>query len=132
MLSGCQYAVREAHSLSPELAGAVVKWPQGARAGSSLSGEAAQRLVEETAERACRALAASAVGGLPAALVRRPVRIRLQCQGPAFADLFSLWPAVRRETGESAAADTVRFECVSVHDAVRSLNALSAMSAALR
>ncbi len=128
MLSGCEQAVAEAQAFLPQLAGAVVKWPQGARAGCSLSGEAAQRLIEETAERVCRDMASIVEYELPPQLRTRPVRMRLQCQSAALADLFALWPTLRRED----AADTLDFECPDVQEAVRSLNALSTMSAALR
>ncbi len=56
-------------------------------------------------------------------LVEAPVTVRLQCQMPAQADVFALWPALRRDD-----AETVSFDCASVEEAVRSLNALSVMA----
>jgi D-amino peptidase len=43
------------------------------------------------------------------------------------ADAFALWPHVQRED-----AETIVIACATVHDAVRSLNALSVMANALR
>ena len=142
MMSGCERAAEEATNLFPDIACAIVKWSQGARAGASLSNVVAQELIEKTAESACRAWQMiNERSPVPEPLLARPVRVRLQCQTPALADLFSLWPSVRRaqasgtggqESAVAAAADTVAFDCASVHEAVRSLNALSAMSTALR
>jgi D-amino peptidase len=51
----------------------------------------------------------------------------VQCQTPALADAFALWPGLQREDTE-----TIAVSCATVHDAVRSLNALSLMATALR
>ena len=56
-----------------------------------------------------------------------PLELRVQCQTPALADVFALWPTVQRVDG-----DTVLIRCDSVQSAVRSLNALAAMSSVLR
>jgi D-amino peptidase len=53
--------------------------------------------------------------------------LRVQCQTPALADVFALWPWVQRIDG-----DTVQVQCDCVQSAVRSLNALSGMSSVLR
>jgi D-amino peptidase len=56
-----------------------------------------------------------------------PPTLRVQCQTPALADVFALWPGVQRED-----AETIVVPCATVHDAVRSLNALSVMATVLR
>ena len=132
MLSGCECAVAEARQRCSAIAGVAVKWPLGAQAGNSLSCAEAAGLIEKAAAQACREATARKNAHPPRtpAVGRRAVR--LQCQTAALADLFALWPGVRRETDECGSADTLAFDCASVEDAVRSLNALSAMSASLR
>lgn len=56
-----------------------------------------------------------------------PIRVRLQTQTPALADLFCQWPTLQRLDG-----DEVGFEAPTVEAAVRMLNCLSAMSTLLR
>ena len=119
MLSGCALAAQEAREFQPQTHCAIVKWAEGARAGMSLSPAAACRLIEETA---CTAVRQGA-GSASQPWAKAPVAVRLQCQMPAQADIFALWPALRRED-----AETVTFDCASVQDAVRSLNALSVMA----
>ena len=63
----------------------------------------------------------------PELILAAPLAVHLQTQTPALADLFALWPTLERE-----APDVVTFGAASVQDAVRTLNALSAMSTALR
>jgi D-amino peptidase len=128
MASGCDVMAAEVHSLLPNAACTVVKWSDGARSGRSLSPAAACELIEAAARDAVQALAspeprACAPWRLPAT----PPTLRVQCQSPALADVFALWPGVQRED-----AETVVVPCATVHDAVRSLNALSVMATVLR
>ncbi|MDD0840647.1 M55 family metallopeptidase [Curvibacter sp. HBC61] len=132
LVSGCDVMAPEAQALGPAVAVAVVKWSEGARSGRSLSPEAARELIEHQSQAAVQRCAQ---GSAPAP--HRPVWaepdlgqglvLRVQCQTPALADVFSLWPGVQRDDG-----DTVHLRCASVQDAVRSLNALGAMSSVLR
>ena len=125
MVSGCDVTAGEAQVLLPQLPCAVVKWSEGARSGRSLSPGAARALIEEGSREAVH----RRLKGHPAPLLQlpTPLSLRVQCQTPALADVFSLWPQVLREDG-----DTIELSCASVQDAVRSLNALGAMSSVLR
>ncbi|MBV8620326.1 MAG: M55 family metallopeptidase [Curvibacter sp.] len=125
LASGCDVMADEAQVLLPGLPCAVVKWSDGARSGRSLSPQAARALIEE----GCREAVHRRLHGHEAPLLQlpAPISLRVQCQTPALADVFALWPHVLREDG-----DTVELSCASVQDAVRSLNALGAMSSVLR
>ena len=126
MASGCDVLAAEVASLLPQARTAVVKWSDGARSGRSLSPHAAGEQIERVAREAVESRLGPRGQGYRA---WQPAgsQLRVRCQTPAHADVFSLWPAVRRED-----AETVSVECASVRDAVRSLNALSAMAAVLR
>lgn len=126
MASGCDVMAAEAQALMPGLACAVVKWSDGARSGRSLSPEASCACIRATAQAAVNA-ASSRQEALAPFRVVMPGALRVQCQTPALADVFSLWPQVLRED-----AETVSLACDSVQTAVRSLNALSAMASVLR
>jgi D-amino peptidase len=123
MASGCDVMAAEVQALLPQTATAVVKWSEGARSGCSLSPNASCELIEATARDAVRRAAAAQ----PWRLASGTLTLRVRCQTPALADLFALWPAVERED-----AETIALACASVHEALRCLNALSAMSSALR
>jgi len=110
----------------PQTPCAVVKWSDGARSGRSLSAEQARALIERTARESVQRLI-DAAARLPLFALPAPLELRVQCQTPALADVFALWPTVQRIDG-----DTVAVDCDSVQAAVRSLNALSAMSSVLR
>jgi D-amino peptidase len=56
-----------------------------------------------------------------------PLMVQLETQTVALADLFALWPTLER-----ADPCRLRFQASSMGDAVRMLNACSAMSAILR
>lgn len=128
MASGCDVMAAEVRSLLPNAACTVVKWSDGARSGRSLSPAAACELIEAAARDAVQALASPEPrAGTPWRLPATPPTLRVQCQSPALADVFALWPGVQRED-----AETVVVTCATVHDAVRSLNALSVMAAVLR
>lgn len=128
MASGCDVMAAEVGSLLPQAARAVVKWSDGARSGRSLSPAAACELIEATARDAVRRLVSDgARAAAPWRLAGAAPTLRVQCQTPALADVFALWPQVQRED-----AETIAIACATVQDAVRSLNALSAMSSVLR
>jgi D-amino peptidase len=128
MASGCDVMAAEVRSLLPNAACTVVKWSDGARSGRSLSPAAACELIEAAARDAAQALASPGpLACRPWQLPATPPTLRVQCQSPALADVFALWPGVQRED-----AETVVVPCATVHDAVRSLNALSVMATVLR
>jgi D-amino peptidase len=124
MASGCDVMAAEVAALLPGVARTVVKWSEGARSGRSLSPAQSREAIEAAAREAVQGVAA-----LPRAPWRLPAAptLRVQCQTPALADAFALWPAVARED-----AETISIVCGTVHEAIRSLNALSVMANALR
>lgn len=124
MASGCDVMAQELQALLPGAVPAVVKWSEGARSGRSLSPAAACQAIEAVAREAVQRLAE---GPAKPWRLEGPVVLRVQCQTPALADLFSLWPAVERRDEE-----TVCLPCADAQEAVRSLNALSAMASALK
>lgn len=127
MVSGCDLTALEAKECLPGVECAVVKWSDGARSGRSLSPTQSRERIQSLA-RQCVEDARTFEGTKPPPSKRNaPLTLRVQCQTPALADVFALWPAVQRVD-----ADTVSVACASVQDAVRSLNALSAMSSVLR
>jgi len=126
LATGCDVMAAEVEALLPGTACAVVKWSEGARSGRSLSPEASRVLIESAAREAVQGLVRSP-GRAPWRLPDPQPTLRVRCQTPALADAFALWPSVRRED-----AETVSVACASVHDAVRSLNALAVMGNALR
>lgn len=127
MASGCDVMAAEVHSLLPNAACTVVKWSDGARSGRSLSPVASCALIETAARDAVQALVSPGPRVCEPWRLDPPPTLRVQCQSPALADVFALWPSVQRED-----AETVVVPCSTVHDAVRSLNALSVMAAVLR
>jgi len=124
MASGCDVMAAEAAALLPGTAATVVKWSEGARSGRSLSPAQSRAAIEAASREAVQSLATKSPA--PWRLPGAPT-LRVQCQTPALADAFALWPAVRRED-----AETISVACGTVHEAVRSLNALSVMGNALR
>ncbi|HKX40294.1 MAG TPA: M55 family metallopeptidase [Burkholderiaceae bacterium] len=128
MASGCDVMAAEASALLPQASCAVVKWSDGARSGRSLAPAASCELIEATARDAVRRLVSDGSrAAAPWRLNSTAPTLRVQCQTPALADVFALWPHVQRED-----AETITVACATVQDAVRSLNALSAMSSVLR
>ncbi|KQU80869.1 MULTISPECIES: M55 family metallopeptidase [unclassified Rhizobacter] len=124
MASGCDVMAAEVAALLPGVACTVVKWSEGARSGRSLSPAQSRAAIEAASRDAVQGVAAA-----PRAPWRLPTSpmLRVQCQTPALADAFALWPTVQRED-----AETISVACGTVHEAVRSLNALSVMANALR
>ena len=70
--------------------------------------------------------AASADRPVPLKLAE-PLRVTLQTQTAAQADLFCQWPTLTRTGGDGLA-----FDAADIETAVRMLNCLSAMSTMLR
>jgi len=127
MASGCDVMADELHALLPQASAAIVKWSNGARSGRSLSAEQARSLIEGTARDSVQRLLQHTAAAPPLLRLSAPLDLRVQCQTPALADVFALWPAVERIDG-----DTILVRCDTVQAALRSLNALSAMSSVLR
>ena len=128
MASGCDVMADELRTLLPQATCAVVKWSEGARSGRSLSPASAGDLIEAAARDAVQGLSSAGPRGCtPWRLPGASPTLRVQCQTPALADTFALWPGVQRED-----AETIVVACATVQDAVRSLNALSVMAIALR
>jgi D-amino peptidase len=128
MASGCDVMADELRTLLPQAACAVVKWSEGARSGRSLSPASARDLIETAARDAVQSLGSTGPHACsPWRLPAVPPTLRVQCQTPALADAFALWPGVQRED-----AETIVVASATVQDAVRSLNALSVMAIALR
>ena len=120
--SGDDVFIAETRPLFPGATFVQTKTASGNTSGCSLAPEAACAAI--------RAGMAQALQNLPARpelILAAPLAVHLQTQTPALADLFALWPTLERE-----APDVVTFGAASVQDAVRTLNALSAMSTALR
>lgn len=124
MVSGCDVLAEELKERLPATPTTVVKWSEGNRTGRSLSPQAACKAIETAACHVVQSLHTQQPQ--PWKFPTDP-SLRIRCQTPAMADLFALWPHVQREDNE-----TVRIACGTVLEAVRSLNALSAMSSALR
>jgi D-amino peptidase len=124
MASGCDVMAAEVAALLPQVACTVVKWSEGARSGRSLSPAQSREAIEAAAREAAQGVAAAPRA--PWRLATAPT-LRVQCQTPALADAFALWPAVQRED-----AETISIVCSTVREAIRSLNALSVMANALR
>jgi len=124
MASGCDVMAAEVAALLPGVASTVVKWSEGARSGRSLSPAQSRAAIEAAAREAVQSVASA-----PRAPWRLSVAptLRVQCQTPALADAFALWPTIQRED-----AETISVACNTVHEAIRSLNALSVMANALR
>ena len=120
--SGDDVFIAETRPLFPSATFVQTKTASGNGSGVSLAPEAACAAI-----RAGMAQALRAVPARPELTLAAPLAVRLQTQTPALADLFSLWPTLERE-----APDVIAFEAASMQDAVRTLNALSAMSAVLR
>ena len=120
--SGDDVFIGETRPLFPNACFVQTKTASGITSGCSLA--------PESACAAIRAGMAGAIGqsaSCSAFTLAGPLVVRVQTQTPGLADLFALWPNLRRTAG-----DEIAFDAACVQDAVRTLNALSAMSAALR
>ena len=114
--------IAETRPLFPGATFVQTKTASGNTSGCSLAPEAACAAIRAGMVQALQNLPAR-----PELILAAPLAVHLQTQTPALADLFALWPTLERE-----APDVVTFGAASVQDAVRTLNALSAMSTALR
>ncbi|MFT3963443.1 M55 family metallopeptidase [Propionivibrio sp.] len=119
--SGDDVFAEETRPLFPHCVFAVTKQAAGRHSAVSLSPQATCEAIRAGARQAMAVLGAAA----PLRL-ELPVCARLQAQTPAHADLFCQWPALERVDGV-----TLEFSAASVEHAVRMLNCLSAMAAAL-
>jgi D-amino peptidase len=122
LVTGDDVFVAETRAWLPDAAVVVVKDALGHRSAASLAPSAACEAIAAGAREAMRRIPALAPLRFPA-----PLTVGVDATGPALADLFALLPLVRRVD-----ATAVEFDAGSMTDAVRVLNALSAMSAALR
>lgn len=122
MASGDDAFIAEHRALFPAATFVQTKRATGQQSGVSLS-----------PVRSCAALREGVAEALENRHACKPLRlkvpaaVRLRTQSPALADLFCLWPQLDRENGIE-----VSFEAATMGDAVRMLNALSAMSFMLR
>ena len=121
-VSGDDQCVAEASGLFPDAVGVTVKTAHGHRSATSLSPAAACAAIEAGAR-----TAAQRIASLRISPQRMPLTVRLQASNPAYADLFSMLPLVRRID-----AVTLEFASPTMRHAVRVLNSLSAMSFMLR
>ncbi|MDB5859666.1 MAG: D-aminopeptidase DppA, Metallo peptidase family [Ramlibacter sp.] len=122
MASGDDVFIEEHRPLFPQAVFVQTKRATGQTSGVSLSPAASCAAI--------RAGVAQALEGHRAPrpfVLEGPVKVRLQTQTPALADLFCQWPSLERVAG-----DELAFDASTVGDAVRMLNCLSAMSALLR
>ncbi|ACB25219.1 M55 family metallopeptidase [Methylobacterium radiotolerans] len=121
MASGDDVFVAENRALLPGTRFVETKRATGQNSGISLSpaqscaaiGEAVAAALRESSARSFR--------------LEGPLEVRVRAQTPALADLFCLWPSLRRGEGSE-----VVFAAAHVAEAVQVINALSAMSSALR
>lgn len=121
MGSGDDAFIEEHRPLFPQAVFVQTKRATGHTSGVSLSPEESRAAIRAGVSEALRR-------PLPVALrVAAPLQVRIETQGPALADLFCQWPALRRMAG-----DEVGFEAPSIEAGVRMINCLSAMSALLR
>lgn len=120
--SGDDVFIAETRPLFPSATFVQTKTASGNGSGVSLAPDAACAAIRAGMVQALRVVPAR-----PELTLAAPLAVRLQTQTPALADLFSLWPTLERE-----APDVIAFKAASVQDTVRTLNALSAMSAVLR
>jgi D-amino peptidase len=122
LASGDDRCVAELRQHFPEAEFVEVKQALGNRAARSLPLPAARAALREGALSAVRR-----IGAIPPFRIDGPYTLELEMGGPALADLAAtLPPAERRD------AVTVALPASSVADAIRWMNAVSAMSAFLR
>jgi D-amino peptidase len=122
LLSGDDRLQEETESLFQGARYAVVKHAIGQRAARNLAPERARSLIRAQAEDAVRH-----ARSVRPFIVECPCRLEVEFNTPALCDLASIIPAASRLD-----AVTVAFEPESAEHAVRWINTLSALSAALR
>ncbi|TBW41174.1 aminopeptidase [Siculibacillus lacustris] len=122
LVTGDDRTVEETRPLFPEAEFVAVKTALGHRAARQISPARARTAIRAAAAAAvarCRAMAPFVVPG--------PFVAEFEMNSPALADLAAVLPPARRLD-----ATTVAFDCADAADAVGWMNALSALSAALR
>ncbi|MGO4572376.1 M55 family metallopeptidase [Microvirga sp. 2TAF3] len=122
LLSGDDQLKAETQALFPDARYAVVKHAVGHRAARNSAPEKARALIRTQAEDAVR----NAKSVQPFR-IQGPYRLEIELNTPALCDLASVIPVATRLN-----AVTVAFEPESVEHAIRWVNTLSALSAALR
>jgi len=122
MASGDDAFIAEHRPLFPQTVFVQTKRATGQTSGISLSPQAARDAIRGGVAEALRHAELP-----PPYVLRTPVQVRIRTQSVALADLFCQWPTLER-----LAADEVGFEAPTVEATVRTVNALSAMSAVLR
>lgn len=121
MAAGDDVFIDEHLPLLPGTVFVQTKRATGHASGISLSPEASCTAIRAGVARAL-------AGKLPAPFViAPPIAVRIVTTTPAIADLFSIWPTLARVAGNEIAFDAPTMEA-----ALRTINALAAMSAALR
>jgi len=122
LLSGDDRLEIETRPLFPEARYAVVKRALGQRVARSLSPERARELIRRQTEAAVRY--ASSIRPLT---IEGPFRLEIELNTPALCDLAAIIPAATRLDPV-----TVAFTPETIEHAIRWVNTLSALSAALR
>src|SRR5690606_32280868 len=118
MASGDDVFIAETRPLFPHAQWVQTKVAHGQGSGATLSPAAAREAIAAAAEAAVR----GAAGAVPLRIAA-PIECRLQTQSSALADLFCMWPTLKRVDGV-----TLRFTADSMHAAIRVLNSLSSQS----
>lgn len=127
LLSGDDVFERETQPAFPDAKFVVVKRADGHASGDMLTPAASRERIRDAAREAVGQVARDGAWWDRACAAPRVRHCELHTQTPALADLFSQWPSVER-----AAGCVIRFVAPTAEYLVRTLNALSAMSAVLR
>lgn len=122
LVSGDDRCVAELRAHFPEAEFVQTKQALGNRAARSLPLPAARAALREGAARAIRR-----AGTIPPFRIDGPYTLELEMGGPALADLAATLPPAERRDGV-----TIALPAGSVADAIRWMNAVSAMTAFLR
>jgi D-amino peptidase len=122
MASGDDVFVTETRPLFPHCVFVTTKEAIGRHSAASLSPQASREAIRAAARQAM-----SVIHWAEPLSLKGPFQVRLQARTPAHADLFCQWPSLDRVDGV-----TLQFSAASIEHAIRMLNCLSAMAAALR
>ena len=125
--SGDDAFIEEARPLLSGTTWIETKRCLNARSGISLSPHDSCAAIRNGVMQAVRALQGDAAHGAKPLVIEGDVVVELLTQTPEHADLFCQWPHLTRTDG-----DRLCFKTDGIESAVRILNCLSAMSAALR
>jgi len=124
LAAGDDVFMEETRPLFPHAEWVQTKRATGHTSGISLSPTQSCAAIEQAAQ---RAVARCAIEKPQPLQLKAPIKIRLQTQTPALADLFCQWPTLER-----LEADMLQYTAPDIESAVRMLNCLSAMSSLLR